>query len=115
MDNNKPKRDNEPTPEDFIIFGKDIQNKRGRRIGSAVEEEQAFHAFFGTTAPVAKALWTLLTEHTLVPEEGMIKHLLWTLECVEADDGYVGEAPRQAKCPACAANPKQNLAMQSHV
>lgn len=83
-DSNKRKRNTEPTPEDFILVGKDIQNKSGRSTGSAAEEERAFREFFGTTAPVVTALWRLLTEHTLVPEEGMIKHLLWTLHFLRA-------------------------------
>jgi hypothetical protein len=29
-------------------------------------------------------LWKLLTEHTLIPEEGTIKHLLWTLHFFRA-------------------------------
>ena len=83
-DSNKRKHDTEPTPEDFILVGKDIQNKSGRSTGSAAEEERAFREFFGTTAPVVTALWRLLTEHSLVPEEGMIKHLLWTLHFLRA-------------------------------
>ena len=42
-----------------------------------------------------------------------LSHHLDPFERVEADDGYVGEAPRQVKCPACAANPTENLGMQS--
>jgi hypothetical protein len=85
-DSNKQKRDTEPTPEDFILVGvgKDIQNKSGRSTGSVAEEERAFCEIFGTTAPVVTALWRLLTEHTLIPEEGMIKHLLWTLHFLRA-------------------------------
>ncbi len=44
-----------------------------------------------------------------------LSHHLDPFERVEADDGYVGEAPRRVKCPACAANPTENLAMQSRV
>ena len=31
---------------------------------------------------------------------------------VEADDGYVGEAPRHVKCPKCISNPVETEAMQ---
>jgi len=44
-----------------------------------------------------------------------LSHHLDPFERVEADDGYVGEAPRQVKCPKCAANPRENLGMQSRV
>ncbi len=29
-------------------------------------------------------------------------------ERVEADDGYIGEAPRKVKCPGCVSNPTEN-------
>jgi hypothetical protein len=98
-DNNKQKRNTEPTPEDFVLIGKDIQNKSGRSIGSAAEEEQAFREFFGTTAPVVTALWKLLAEHTLIPEEGTFKHLLWTLHFFRA-------YPKQAVGSGGAIDPK---------
>jgi hypothetical protein len=44
-----------------------------------------------------------------------LSHHLDPFERVEANDGYVGEAPRQVKCPTCAANPTENLGMQSRV
>ena len=36
-------------------------------------------------------------------------------ERVEADDGYVGEAPEFVKCPASFTNPKETLYMQQRV
>lgn len=36
-------------------------------------------------------------------------------ERVEADDGYVGEAPRHVKCPKSFTNPEETLAIQSRV
>jgi hypothetical protein len=36
-------------------------------------------------------------------------------ERVEADDGYVGEAPRHVKCPMSFANPLKNRRMQAIV
>ncbi len=34
---------------------------------------------------------------------------------MEADNGYIGEAPQRVKCPGSAANPTENQAMQSRV
>lgn len=42
-------------------------------------------------------------------------HWLDPYERVEADDGYIGEAPQRVKCPSSAANPTENLAMQNRV
>lgn len=36
-------------------------------------------------------------------------HWLDPYERVEADDGYIGEAPQRVKCPSSAANPTENL------
>ena len=36
-------------------------------------------------------------------------------ERVEADDGYIGEAPRHVKCPKCFANPPETEFMQQRV
>ena len=45
----------------------------------------------------------------------MLMHQLDENERVEADDGYIGEAPRKVKCPASFANPIENEAMQACV
>ena len=78
-DNNKRRHETEPTPEDFILIGKDIQNKSGRPIGSASTEERAFREFFGTTAVVVANLWRIGSEQDIIPGEGTIQHLLWAL------------------------------------
>ena len=44
-----------------------------------------------------------------------LAHWLDPSERVEADDGYIGEAPQRVKCPGSAANPTANQAMQSRV
>lgn len=44
-----------------------------------------------------------------------LRHFLDPFERVEADDGYIGEAPYHVKCPKCAANPEENRWMQGRV
>ena len=68
---NKRIRETEPLPEDFILIGKDIQNKRGQS-GAPLTEVRAFREFFGTTAVV---LW----QWDMIPEQGRINHLMWAL------------------------------------
>ena len=51
-----------PTPDDFIIVGKDIKNKSGRSIAPS-----EFRESFGTNAVVACQLWTMLLEEGLLP------------------------------------------------
>ena len=67
-------------PEEFVLAGKDIQNKGGQSIGSASTEDHAFHEFFGTTIVVVLNLWRLLAEHDMIPDGLSIKHLLWVLD-----------------------------------
>ena len=46
---------------------------------------------------------------------GGLAHWLDEFERVEADDGYIGDAPQKVKCPGCASNPTENQEMQSRV
>ncbi len=76
-------RETEPTPEDFIVWGKEIQNKIGR-TGSDATEDRAFREFFGTTANVVSKIWGNLSQRGTVPIEGTAKHILWSLYFMRA-------------------------------
>ncbi len=80
----KQKRMTEPTARDFLLGGKDIQNKAGRAIGEAGTEERHFREFFGTGPSVVSKLWIMMTDHAVIPPEGEIKHLLWTCHFLKA-------------------------------
>jgi hypothetical protein len=69
---------------DFLQGGKDIQNKAERAIGSAGTEEHHFCEFFGTGSSVVSKLWIMMADHNVLPPEGEIKHLLWTLYFLKA-------------------------------
>ncbi len=58
-------------------------------IRSAGLEDCHFRVFFGTGPFVVAKLWILMAEHDVIPLEGEIKHLLWTLYFLKA-------YPRQA-------------------
>ena len=81
--NAKRMRETEITPEDFILWGKEIQNKIGR-TGSDAMEDRAFREFFGTTANVVSKIWGKLSERDRVPIEGTAKHLLWSFYFMRA-------------------------------
>ena len=53
------------------------------------------------------------------PDVKIFRHALMQMldenERVEADDGYIGEAPGKVKCPMSFANPVENLKMQQIV
>ena len=67
------------TPDDFSTVARDIQNRMGRRVGSKGMENRIFREFFGTSVSIACMVWNLLIEHRQLPENGKIKHFLWTL------------------------------------
>ena len=75
----KRMREEVPTPDDFIIVGKDIQNKSGRSVAP-----REFREFFGTNAVVACQLWKLLLEKGLLPANATIAHQMWTLHFLRA-------------------------------
>jgi hypothetical protein len=75
--------DTEPQPNDFLLLGRELQNKRGPP-GAWASAERDFREFFGAGCVVVAILWRMLNEHDLVPEGGKIVHLLWTLHFVRA-------------------------------
>jgi hypothetical protein len=81
---NKQKRMTKPMTRDFLLGGKDIQNKAGRAIGSTGTEEHHFCEFFGMGPSVVSKLWIMMVDHAVIPLEGEIKYLLWTLHFLKA-------------------------------
>ena len=79
MNSNKRRRGTEHSPEDFLLIGKDIQNKSGRGIGSLLTEERTFREFFGTTKVVVAKLWDLLSQWQMILEDGTTNHIMWAL------------------------------------
>ena len=50
----------------------------------------------------------------LIFRDSLMSHLA-EAERVEADDGYIGEAPMHVKCPKSITNPEKTLFMQQRV
>lgn len=69
----------EVTEEEISAVARDIQNRLSRRVGAESMERRCFREFFGTSISIACLVWHLLLEHNRLPENGEIKHLLWTL------------------------------------
>jgi hypothetical protein len=69
-----------PTAQDFLLVRKDIRNKAGRLIGSIGTEDRHFREFFRAGPFVVADMWTLM----VIPPDGEIKHLLWTLHFLKA-------------------------------
>jgi hypothetical protein len=72
----KRQMDTEPQPNNFLLLGRELQNKRGPP-GAWASAERDFREFFGAGCVVVAILWRMLNEHDLVPEGGKIVHLLY--------------------------------------
>ena len=73
-----------PTASNFLLVGKDIQNKAGRPIGPAGTEDCHFHEFLGAGPFTVANLWNMMVDRDGLPLEGEIKHLLWMLHFLKA-------------------------------
>lgn len=73
----KRKKESEPTTDDFYKIGKELQNRSGQNLAANASENRRFREFFGTGANVALIAWQLLVYYDLVPESGLILHMLW--------------------------------------
>jgi len=75
----KRKKDTAPEVDDFYRLGKELQNRSGSSIGAFLPEDRRFREFFGIGAYVALVLWNALLEYGVIPESGLIIHMLWAL------------------------------------
>ena len=64
---------------DWDSAARDIQNRVSRVVGTADMEDRLFRSFFGTSIGPTMMAWDLLVHHSLLPEKGRPKHLLWAL------------------------------------
>ena len=62
----KRSRNAPPSVDDFLLLGREVQNKCGRGNGGTLTEDSAFHECFGISAVVALVLWNMLVENELV-------------------------------------------------
>jgi hypothetical protein len=69
----------------FMPPARVIMNRnRNHRHSSEATEMRIFRELFGTRLLVVENLWFLLDEHSLHPEGGLPKHLLWALHFMKA-------------------------------
>jgi hypothetical protein len=67
----KRQKETDPQPNDFLMLGRELQNKRGPP-GSWASAERDFREFFGAGCVVVAILWRMLGEHDLIPEGGKL-------------------------------------------
>lgn len=96
-------------PNKGPLFGSHkFKGKSALRYELGTDIEKGELAWLNGPYPAGKWADITIFRHVLM-------HQLDENERVEADDGYIGEAPRKVKCPASFVNPIENEAMQARV
>jgi hypothetical protein len=68
-----------PSEDDVLHFARMIMENDPFKARAPMEEDSNFRALFGCCSKVVLDLWVLLEENDLVPEDGTMLQLLWTL------------------------------------
>lgn len=68
-----------PSTVDVLHFGRIIMEKDPFKDKAPREEDKAFRALFGCGPAIVLDLWNKLSNHDLIPDQGTMTHLLWTL------------------------------------
>ena len=68
-----------PNLETVNRFAREIWRRDPDKAKSLMREDRRFREFFGCSAVVALSVWRRLELGSLVPDDGTIKHLMWTL------------------------------------
>ena len=82
LDDDDDDDDDDVDDEDGAVWyaaARDIQNRVSRVVGTDEMEDRHFREFFGTSIGLVMMVWDLLVDHSLLPEKGLPKHLLWAL------------------------------------
>lgn len=71
-----------PMVHDFYLFGKEMMNRAGRRLGKIPiggPENHRFCSFFGASVTVVLEGWYMMKGLELIPIGGLVVHYLWAL------------------------------------
>jgi hypothetical protein len=63
----------------FGLIACEIQNWTTHWFGLVSTEAWLFRKYFGMSKRVIEILWEMLVRNSLLPEDGLPKHLLWAL------------------------------------
>lgn len=78
---NKRVRAEQATVADLMLVARILWEKADpHQRGTAQQEDSKFRQSFGCGPFVALAVWSMLERLQLVPPDGTIEHLLWTLQ-----------------------------------
>lgn len=79
MSTGKRQRAVDPTVEDVMYYGRFVMENDPFKQRAPQEEDRAFRALFGCGPEVVLSLWNKIVFYDLLPHNGQMKHLLWTL------------------------------------
>ena len=75
----KRQRETQPDVKEIMIIARRLWRRNPFAQYSAQQEDRDFRESFGCTPMVVLAAWNLLAADDLIPENGSLEHLLWTL------------------------------------
>ena len=75
----KRRREVVPTVDDIMFYARIIMEKDPFKNRAPREEDRKFRALFGCGAHIVLLVWVKLDANDLLPEDGRMIHLLWTL------------------------------------
>ena len=81
----KRQREVQPTVADILLVARRMWQRRNpHQRSTAQQEDRDFRESFGCGPFVALTAWNLLCSHGLLPPNGTIEHLLWTLSFLKS-------------------------------
>jgi hypothetical protein len=76
---NKRQRPIRPEVQDLLRLARVIWSRDPAKVRTTQTEDRDFREHFGCGALVALTLWGMLLTTDLLPDDGTLEHLLWTL------------------------------------
>jgi hypothetical protein len=101
--NNKRQRPVRPEVQDLLRLARVIWSRDPDKVRTTQTEDRDFRELFGCGVLVALSLWGLLLTTDLLPEDGTLEHLLWTLMFMKV------YAKQKTMCSLCGGIDPQTL------
>jgi hypothetical protein len=100
---NKRQRPVRPEAQDLLRLARIIWSRDPEKARTAQTEDRDFRELFGCGVLVALSLWGLLLTTDLLPDDGTLEHLLWTLMFMKI------YAKQKTLCALCGGTDPQTL------
>jgi hypothetical protein len=99
----KRQRPVRPEVQDFLRLARIVWSRDPEKARTTQTEDRDFREHFGCGVLVALSLWGLLLTADLLPDDGTLEHLLWTLMFMKT------HAKQKTLCSLCGGTDSQTL------